>query len=432
MQTSIPKHKITRAASLLKAGARIGGNYAKYYGKKTLTGIDDKEALHQSNAQDSYKTLSELKGGPLKVAQMLSIDKNLLPTAYADVYAQAQYSAPPLSYPLVVRTFQREFGKSPTALFDQFEQVARNGASIGQVHKAEKDGHPYAVKIQYPGVADSLASDLKLVKPIALRMFDLKSSEVEPYFREVEERLMEETDYSLELQRSVDLSAKLAHLPHLAFPTYYPAFSTKKILTMDWMEGIPLDQFADGEAAKERRDLISQALWDFYDYQVHELKIFHADPHPGNFLVHDAKLVVLDFGCVKEVTDEFRQKFFRLLDERCLRDEGFLKQSLVELELILPHDTEADIRLLLDNYRQSTELLARPFKAESFDFGDASYLREIYDFGEKSSQNKELRRLNRARGSAHALYLTRAYFGLYNLMARLGGTVTAKLPNYLQ
>ncbi|MEM8550717.1 MAG: AarF/ABC1/UbiB kinase family protein, partial [Verrucomicrobiota bacterium] len=95
-QTSIPKHKLTRAASLVKTGAKIGGNYAKYYGKRLAKGVDDREGLHKDNAADTYQAFSELKGGPLKVAQMLSIDQNILPPAYQEQFAQAQYSAPPL------------------------------------------------------------------------------------------------------------------------------------------------------------------------------------------------------------------------------------------------------------------------------------------------------------------------------------------------
>lgn len=99
---------------------------------------------------------------------MLSIDRNLLPPAYATQFAKAQYSAPPLSYPLVVRTFRRVFGKQPPQIFSSFSKTAAHGASIGQVHRASKDGHEYAVKVQYPGVADSLRTDIRGLKPIAL------------------------------------------------------------------------------------------------------------------------------------------------------------------------------------------------------------------------------------------------------------------------
>jgi len=193
-QTSIPKGKIGRAAALAGAGARIGRNYASYHTRKFLSGNDDREALHRANATDTYRTLSRLKGGPLKVAQMLSIDTALLPTAYATEFAQAYYSAPPLSYPLVERTFQREFGRGPADLFDEFSRQAVSGASIGQVHKARLGDRWLAVKVQYPGVADSLRNDMRIVKPLAMRLFSLSASDIEPYMKEVEARLLEAFD----------------------------------------------------------------------------------------------------------------------------------------------------------------------------------------------------------------------------------------------
>ena len=113
-QTSIPKHKLGRAASLAGAGVKVGVNYLRYKGTKVLTGKDEKDKFHERTAADTYKTFSKLKGGPLKLAQMLSMDKNMIPAQYSDEFSKAQYSAPPLSYPLVVKTFQREVGKSPT------------------------------------------------------------------------------------------------------------------------------------------------------------------------------------------------------------------------------------------------------------------------------------------------------------------------------
>ena len=105
-QNKIPTSKVQRASRFVKTGAKIGGNYVKYYAKKAFNGEVSRETLHNDNAEDIYGGLSELKGGALKVLQMMSMDKNLLPTAYTDRFAMAQYSAPPLSYPLVVNTFQ--------------------------------------------------------------------------------------------------------------------------------------------------------------------------------------------------------------------------------------------------------------------------------------------------------------------------------------
>lgn len=430
-QRSIPKHKLTRAASLAATGAKVGLNYLKAAGRKVITGVDGKEDFHNQTAKDTYEVFSKLKGGPLKVAQMLSLDSQLLPPAYVEEFSKAQYSAPPLSYPLVVRTFKREFGKSPVEMFDTFSKQAAAGASIGQVHKATKDGRTYAVKIQYPGVADSLTSDLRIVRPIAMKLFNLDAQTLDPYLAEVQERLLEETDYRLELKRSQELGAASRHLRDVRFPQYYPELSSEKIITMDWVEGIHLDRFAAGKANQKERDRIGQALWDFYHYQVHELRQFHADPHPGNFLVQEGELWVLDFGCVKRLQDDFYRDYFALLDaRRTARDED-LDLLLKDLGILFESDSPEVLRKLRPVFRESIDLLARPFHHGEFDFGDPAYLQEIRDFGERTRIDKELQQLQAGRANAESLYINRAYFGLYNLMGALRARIQVRLPKRL-
>ena len=136
----IPVSKVHRASKFIATGAKIGTNYLKHYSKQLVNGDTGKEELHHDNARDIYNSLSELKGSALKVAQMLSMDRSLLPAAYQQKFSMAQYSAPPLSYPLVVKTFQKYFGKSPEKIFDTFSTKAANAASMGQVHRATLNG----------------------------------------------------------------------------------------------------------------------------------------------------------------------------------------------------------------------------------------------------------------------------------------------------
>src|SRR6201996_3190921 len=236
-QNSIPTSKAQRSAKFVKTGFKIGGNYIKHYSKKLFNPDLDRSQLNEDNATDIYASLSELKGSALKVAQMLSMDKNLLPTAYVDKFSQSQYNAPPLSGPLIVQTFKKYFGKSPEQIYDKFNIRSSNAASIGQVHEAMLNGKKLAVKIQYPGVGDSISSDLKLVNPFAFRLLGMSEKELDVYMREVEERLLEETDYELEVRRSIEFSKACAGLDNLVFPQYYPELSSKRIITMDWLEG---------------------------------------------------------------------------------------------------------------------------------------------------------------------------------------------------
>lgn len=433
-QESISSGAVGRMAALGGAGARVGVNYLKHYGRSMVGARDPesrrklREDLDAKNAETVYETFSKLKGGPLKLAQMLSIDKNLLPAAYARQFAQAQSSVPPLSYPLVARTFRREFGKGPEEVFEHFEKKASHGASIGQVHRARHKGRDYAVKVQYPGVAQSLRSDLAVVKPIALRLLGLREADVDSYFREVETRLLEETDYSHELARSVELTKASAHLEGVRFPAYHADLSTGRILTSDWIDGMPLDHFADGEASQRERDRIGQALWDFYSHQVHDLLVFHADPHPGNFLVKEGQLWVLDFGCTKKISREFYRKQFRFLDPRLERDPALLQQALRDLDVILPEDGPEQIATITSLCMIWLELLARPFRSGTFDFGDPAFLKSIYDLGEENRRADHLRTMRGQRGSPDTIYVNRAFFGLYSLLGRLRARVQVELP----
>lgn len=420
----IPVTKVQRATKFIATGAKIGTNYLKHYSKKLVDPNASRNELHEDNAKDIYNSLSELKGSALKVAQMLSMDKNLLPKAYQQKFTMAQYSAPPLSFPLVVKTFKQYFGKGPEQLFDTFTHKAVNAASMGQVHQATLNGIKLAVKIQYPGIGDSVKSDLAMVKPIALSMFDLNPADYNEFIQEVEQRMMEETDYQLELKRSMELSEKSKHINNLLFPKYYPDFSAAKILTMDWIDGKPLGELLGKSIPADAGQQLGQAMWDFYQFQMHELKSVHADPHPGNFIItSDYKLGIIDFGCVKVIPEDFYNQYFKLLDRNLLIDKKEMERVFYAMRFIYPDDPAKDKQFFIQLFTQLVELLSRPFASDYFDFSDASYFETLYNFGEKLSNMKELRESKKARGVRDALYINRTYFGLYNILHELKANV---------
>jgi predicted unusual protein kinase regulating ubiquinone biosynthesis (AarF/ABC1/UbiB family) len=413
----IPVTKVQRATRFITTGARIGKNYLKHYGKKLVNPELTRDKLHEENASDIYNSLSELKGSALKVAQMLSMDKNLLPQAYQQKFAMAQYSAPPLSYPLVVKTFTASFGKGPEQFFDTFTHQAKNAASMGQVHQATLKGKKLAVKIQYPGVSDSVKSDLAMIKPIALSMFKLNPLEYDTFIQEVEMRMLEETDYKLELRRSIELSEKTKHLDNIVFPQYYPELSSARILTMDWIEGKPLGEIKERDLPAGTALRLGQAMWDFYHFQMHQIKAVHADPHPGNFIVTpEHKLGIIDFGCVKEIPEEFHAMYFRLLDKDLLTNAKKRDEVFSYLRFIYPDDSPEEKSFFTDVFSELIALLARPFQSEVFDFADEAYFEAMYTYGEKLSSMKALRESKKPRGQRDAIYLNRTYFGLYNML----------------
>ena len=431
-QGSIPVSKVQRAAKFISTGAKVGGNYVKHYAKKMVNPSMNKDELHQNNASDIYNSLSELKGSALKVAQMMSMDKNLLPRAYQDKFTMAQYSAPPLSYPLVVKTFQKYFQQTPEQLFDTFTRSAVNAASIGQVHQATKGGKTLAIKIQYPGIADSVSSDLRLVRPFALRLLNMNEKELDHYMGEVEERLLEETDYNLEIARSREISEACAHIPNIRFPKYYDALSSEQIITMDWIEGKHIKEWMDTNPSQEARNKVGQALWDFYHHQVHNLNQVHADPHPGNFIIQkDGTLGIIDFGCVKVIPKDFYTGYFSLIKRDLLINEAELNQIFYDLEFISDKDTEVEKAFFSAIFSEMIALLGTPFHVEKFDFSDNDFFNQIFQLGDRIANDKMFRKSNQARGSRHGLYVNRTYFGIYNLLNQLQAEVVTTKPAWL-
>lgn len=424
---SIPTSKIRRATRLISTGVKIGGNYLKYYGEKITSPETARDNLNSNNAEDIYDSLKSLKGSALKLAQMLSMEKNFLPQAYVEKFSLSQFSVPPLSAPLVVKTFRKYFGKSPLELFDTFNQNAINAASIGQVHKATFQGKELAVKIQYPGVAESISSDLALVRPIAMKMFNIPAKDSDKYFKEVETKLTEETNYNLEIAQSTEFAEACSHIPNLRFPKYYPEFSSERVITMDWMDGKHLSQFCKTNPDQAIANKIGQALWDFYMYQVHELRKVHADPHPGNFLVdeHD-NLIAIDFGCIKEIPAAFYEPYFELAEPENLNNPEVFHARLAELEILTDRDTEAETVYFSNLFREILALLTQPFQSETFDFSDETFFQKLAALGEKYANDKELRKMNMNRGSKHFIYINRTFFGLFSLLHDLKAVVDTK------
>lgn len=414
----IPTTKIQRASKLFQTGAKVGVNYIKYYGDKLINSENDaKVRLNQNNAEDIYDGLKSLKGSALKVAQMLSMEKSILPQAYVEKFSLAQFSVPPLSPPLVLKTFKKYFGKYPNDLYDTFDATSVNAASIGQVHKAFKDGKKLAVKIQYPGVADSISSDLALVKPIAVKMFNIKGKDSDKYFKEVEDKLIEETNYILEIAQSKAIAESCKQIPNLEFPRYYEDLSSERIITMDWMHGEHLSEFVAHNTNQELSNKLGQALWDFYMYQMHVLRKVHADPHPGNFLISEkGKLIAIDFGCMKAVPEEFYTPYFELAKKESINNPEIFKQKMFELEILREDDTSEELEFFSEMFHEMLSLFTQPFHVEYFDFSDAEFFGKIAELGEKYSKSTELRKMNGNRGSKHFIYINRTFFGLYNLM----------------
>ena len=186
---------------------------------------------------------------------------------------------------------------------------------------------------------------------------------------------------------------------------------------MDWMEGKHLSEFVMGENSQEDLDRIGQALWDFYMFQIHELRKVHADPHPGNFLISKNKeLIALDFGCMKAIPDEFYVPYFDLARRENLNNKKYFTEKMYELEILRPEDSKEEIEFFSKMFHELLTVFTKPFQQDMYDFSDPEYFQEITSLGEKYSKDTALRKMNGNRGSKHFIYMNRTFFGLYNLM----------------
>ena len=202
---------------------------------------------------------------------------------------------------------------------------------------------------------------------------------------------------------------------------------------MDWMDGKVLKEFIKSNPDQETRNKVGQAMWDFYDFQIHNLKQVHADPHPGNFIIdNDGNLGVIDFGCVKVIPDQFYEPYFSLIRKDMLSADDELEQRFKELSFIYDDDTEEDKIYFSGVVRELMGLLGRPFHQDVFDFGDDGYFRQIFEMGEVISESKKFRSSEKARGARDGLYINRTYFGLYNILNELKAVVRTTKPEWAE
>jgi len=417
--SDFPSSKFDRSKIIAKTGLKVGSNYAQRYLKKKVTGKNgDDAAFHQKNASEVFKEFTKLRGTALKIAQGMSMDQGFLPDEFAQVMSQAQYSVPPINKALVRSIIKRELGGYPEQLFASFTPEAVAAASIGQVHRATlKDGRDVAVKIQYPNVRETIDSDLGLARSLVKRIVK-KGADIDPYFDEVRDTLLLETDYQHEGSQIQHFHDRF-HGEWFVMPEWIREFSTRKVLTMTFIEGQHLGDFLKQHPDQRQKNKYGQLLWDFFHEQIKQNDAIHADTHPGNFLfTADEKLGVIDFGCVKTFPQEFFMNYLNLLPTHLKKDEQAIRELYYKLNVISPDAGEPDKEEAYFNFaRNYGYTFAQPYEHKVFDFGDPEFEQTIRHY------TKEAPLSNEPRGNEHFIYTTRVHVGLYNLLMKLGAKV---------
>jgi predicted unusual protein kinase regulating ubiquinone biosynthesis (AarF/ABC1/UbiB family) len=285
-----------RVKRYAQVSAAVGGLAARLAGERVL-GIPMNRGRH---AADLKAALGGLKGPLMKVAQILSTIPEALPKEYAMELAQLQANAPRMGWPFVKRRMAGELGPDWRGKFASFEQEASAAASLGQVHKAQsKQGQLLACKLQYPDMASVVEADLRQLRVIfgIYRNYD-KAIDTSLIHEEIAERLREELDYEREARHMALYRAMLADEEGVHVPDAEPELSTRRLLTMSWLEGDRLMAFVERPA--EERNRLAQNMFRAWYVPFYEYGIIHGDPHLGNYTVRpDLTVNLLDFGAIR-------------------------------------------------------------------------------------------------------------------------------------
>ncbi len=289
-----------------KTSGAVGGIAARVVGARAFGMRQDRS----SNAEDLKTILGGLKGPLMKVAQFLSTVPDALPEEYAAELAQLQSNAPAMGPAFVKRRMSSELGPDWRSKFKVFGDTAAAAASLGQVHRATlHDGTEVACKLQYPDMASTVEADLRQLK-IAMALYQRMDGAIQQddIFKELAERLREELDYQREAAQMRLYDAMLHDQPMVHIPKPIASHTTKRLLTMTWLNGRPLMRRLEEDAPQEERNQIAESLFRAWYVPFYRFGVIHGDPHLGNYQVMpDGSVNLLDFGAIRV----FGAKFVR-------------------------------------------------------------------------------------------------------------------------
>jgi predicted unusual protein kinase regulating ubiquinone biosynthesis (AarF/ABC1/UbiB family) len=424
-------HKAMPLSKLARAG--VAGRLAVSTALRSMRpGKATPEEEWKARGEAFFAACARLKGLPLKLAQMMSQEEELLPEEFRKELSRSCYQSPPMNRALVRRTLAANLGAQPESLFREFSETPFAAASLGQVHKAvTRDGREVALKLQYPGIARTVKNDLAVVAGFASALPWLK--EVQGAWTEVADRMLEELSYVNEARWTEWFRGNL-RLPHVAVPAVHAAFSTDTILATDYMDGVHLQEWLAHAPSQEERDALAAMLWSIYLKSVYELNALNADPNPGNFLIRteasrpdrirrEGGVAMLDFGCVKSFPAAFGANLTRLFSMHAPGYKAAGCHSLVEayasIGILRITDPRGDFSDLEKHLRSMGEWVLRPYRAPAFDFGSAGdYFQQC-----RAEAWSLFRKVKGIEFSPDFVFLDRARYGLYRTFQKLGARV---------
>ena len=420
----VPTGKLSRIGVYGSMATKVGFNTLK--GKVSqIWSSEANRKMHEQNSKIIFEALTKLRGTALKFAQLLSVEDLMLTPEYKEQLNKAAYRVRPLNRAVVRKTFKNELKDYPENIFAKFDAQAFAAASLGQVHRATtKNGKQLAIKMQYPGIDETLKHDMHMIKT-AYRVVP-HSPLVDSMLDEVEEVISKEVDYIREADYMEWFQEKMGHL-EIIIPKVYREYSTKKILAMEFIEGMHLDSWLAKNPPQELRNRMAQQLFDLYCYSFFELKTFQADSNIGNYLfTKDNRIAFLDFGCIKEVPSIFPTAIVDLVRASITMDKEKIFQAYLDLGMLSGKEDKAFEKYYESVFLPYAKWTAAPYREESFHFSkEKNFAASCMEPNLIMGREKEF-----AVQSSDYVYFSRGLYGLYKIFEQMDVTISlrSRLP----
>ena len=414
----IPATSLLRMWCLGSTHAKIAVNFLSYAVQKNfMHGDKRQQAFNQAQLKSALQligTMGYLRGVVMKTGQLIANLPQIISPELVEIFESMQFQAPPMHFSLIRELFLDELGKEPEEIFAYFDKNAFAAASLGQVHRARlHDGTELVVKIQYPNIAETIDADFtSLIMLLQTIRFKKNYQYLHAHVIDAKEVLLQEVDY-LKEAAYMEKNRRLFAGTNVVVPEYYPEFSTKKVLTMEYLPGQHLQSFLTSNPSLQERnhfgELISYALIHSY----FRFRCIYADFHPGNFIfMDDGRLGFIDFGCYREYSLERWWLQLESEDAMVCQDRGKVLQFLAKFSF---HDSSDDLDpAWRDLMLKQVDWIVRPITNKGpFDFADKGYVDEGIDLFKKLLRNSY------SRTDSFYNWSNRALLGHRSMMYRL-------------
>lgn len=335
------KLKTSSSSRLFSLGKAVASASASYLYDKVRNTKDSVEKIQA--AREIIRSMGELKGGWMKLGQMLSITEGaIIPKELSDLFKTLQKDSPALDFSVVQKSFLKDFQKDPKEVFSYFEEKALAAASIGQVYRARlHTGEWVAIKIQYPNIEKAIENDLKNVDKldVLFGLFMNTKPNLDVLIAELKRCLLEECDYVKEAQHTIYFKYQLEpHFSNIKIPKVYSDLSSDHIIVTELVEGEAFDDTLIYD--QETKDKLGATLYESFMFCFYNLKKIHADPQNGNYMFNSDQMIWLDFGAVRSFDQEFVEDYCMLQYSVEIDDKNIYRQAAKKLQVLQDGDSD--------------------------------------------------------------------------------------------